>query len=217
MTPSAELRDRVLRAAASQPSPTRSQVRLRNLALLVSGLIVPLLVFHAWGGMRPTGRPQELILETAGGAAIVAGTVLVVVLGRGRSMLGRPGMWLLAAALATPVALFAWKFGVSSLHPGMTVEWPERVGFRCLRLSCLMAAWPLVALVMTRRGSDPTHPRLTGAAIGAAVGACVWVLVDLWCPVAYVPHLVLGHLLPFTLTTLMGFWLGGAAIALRGK
>lgn len=215
MTPSADLRQRVLAAAARTPSPTRAQVRLRNLALLVSGIVVPLVVFFGWGGIRPTGRPNSLIVETAGGAISIAAVVAIVALRRGRSMLGRAGPWLLAAAVVTPIALFAWKLGISSTYPDGTVEWPERVGFRCLRLSCMTAVWPLAAFIMTRQGSDPTHPRLTGAAIGAAVGACSWVLVDLWCPVAYVPHLLLGHLLPFALTTFVGFWLGGAIIKLR--
>jgi hypothetical protein len=69
---------------------------------------------------------------------------------------------------------------------------------------------------MIRRRSDPTHPRLSGAAIGAAVGAFTWVFVDLWCPVAYVPHLLLGHILPLVATTVAGAWLGGLAIGLRG-
>jgi hypothetical protein len=43
------------------------------------------------------------------------------------------------------------------------------------------------------------------------------VLVDLWCPVAYVPHLLVGHVLPLVATTLTGAWLGGRLIALRGK
>ncbi len=215
MGPSADLRARVLQAAANERAPTRNQVRVRNTLLVISGFIVPVVVFFAWGGVRPTGRPNELMIETAGGAIAIAATVAVIALDRGRSMLGRAGVWLMAAAVVTPILLFFWKFGISSLHDGMTVEWPERKGFRCLRLSCLMAAWPLVAFVMTRRGSDPTHPRLTGAAIGAAVGACVWVFVDMWCPVAYVPHLLIGHVLPFVGTTLLGFWLGGVAIALR--
>lgn len=215
MASSADLRARVLAEAGRTPSPTRAQVRLRNLALLISGIVLPLVVFVCWGGVRPTGRPDSLIFETAGGAAAVALVVVIVALRRGRSMLGRAGSWLLAAAVVTPIVLFAWKVGISSAYPNGTVDWPERVGFRCLRLSCLTAVWPLAAFVMTRQESDPTHPHLTGAAIGAAVGACSWVLVDLWCPVAYVPHLLLGHLLPFTLTTLAGYWLGGAVIGLR--
>lgn len=210
-----DFRARVLAAATQEPSPTRTQMRLRNLALLTSGFIVPLVVFFGFGGIRPTHRPGDLILETAGGALLIAATVVVIALRRGQSMLGRPGTWLIALALATPVVLFLWKIGISSLFPGMMVKWPERPGFRCLRLSCLLAAWPLIAIIVTRRGSDPTHPRLTGAAIGAAVGACVWVLVDLWCPVSYVPHLFLGHILPLVGTTLLGTWLGGVAIAVR--
>ena len=130
--------------------------------------------------------------------------------------LGRTGTILLTLALLTPVLMFLWKVVISSGFDGMMVRWPERPGFRCLRLSCLMAAWPLVALVVTRRGSDPVHPHLTGAAIGAAVGACAWVFVDLWCPVAYVPHLMLGHVLPLLLTTAAGTLLG-KFIGVRGR
>jgi hypothetical protein len=214
---SAELRSRVLAEAARSPAPTRSQVRARNAALLVSGFVVPVAVFLLFGGARPGPRPPALMVETGGGAALIAITVAVLALSRGRSMLGRAGVWLVVLGLLTPVALFAWKVIVSSGYPGMMAEWPERAGFRCLRLSCLMAGWPLVAFVMTRRGSDPTHPRLTGAAIGAAVGACVWVLVDLWCPVAYVPHLFLGHVLPLALTTLLGATFGGHVIGVKSR
>jgi hypothetical protein len=217
MTPSADLRSRVLQAASQERSPTRGEVRVRNAALLVSGVVVPIVVFLAYGGVRPTSRPETLIAETALGAAAIAITAAVVALGRGRSMLGRAGIWLLSLAILTPIVLFAWKVGVSAQYPGMMVSWVERPGFRCMRLSCLLAAWPLVAFVMTRRASDPTHPRLTGAAIGAAVGACVWVFVDLWCPVAYVPHLLLGHVLPLVATTLVGTWLGGRVIAVRAR
>jgi hypothetical protein len=217
MQPSAELRSRVLDAASRELAPTRAQVRARNTALLVSGFVVPVVIFVLYGGLRSGPRPGSLILETAAGAGVVALTVLVVALTRGRSMLGRAGVWLLALALVTPIVLFAWKVGVSSLYPGMMDRWPERPGLRCLRLSCLMAVWPLVAIAMTRRGSDPTHPRLTGTAIGAAVGACIWVFVDLWCPVAYVPHLLLGHVLPFVLTTAMGTWIGGNMVALKAR
>jgi hypothetical protein len=216
MTPSADLRSRVLAAASRERSPTRAEVRLRNLALLVSGVGLPLLVFFWWGGLRATHRPGGLILETAGGAVVVALTALIVAISRGRSMLGRAGIWLLMLAVATPIVLFTWKIVISSQFPGAMVQWPERVGFRCLRLSCLMAAWPLVAFVMTRRGSDPTHPVLTGASVGAAIGAGTWVFVDLWCPVAYVPHLLLGHVLPCVLSTAVGALFGKYFLAVRG-
>jgi hypothetical protein len=190
---------------------------MRNAALLVTGIIVPLLVFFAWGGLRQAPRPDLLVWETAGGGAAVAATLCIIALRRGRSMLGRTGSVLLAIAVLTPVVSFTWKITTSSQFDGMTVEWPTRIGFKCLRLACLTAAWPLVAAVLVRRGTDPTHPRLTGAAIGAAIGSCSWVLVDLWCPVAYVPHLLVGHVLPLAATTALGAWLGGRLIALRGR
>jgi hypothetical protein len=78
-----------------------------------------------------------------------------------------------------------------------------------------MAAVPLLVLVAARRETDPLHPARTGAALGSALGALVWVLVDLNCPVAYVPHLLLGHVLPLVSITLLGGALGERFIALR--
>jgi hypothetical protein len=45
----------------------------------------------------------------------------------------------------------------------------------------------------------------------------VWVLVDLQCPVAYLPHLLLGHVLPLVTATLIGAWLGHRLIAVRAR
>jgi hypothetical protein len=212
--PSAHLRALVLAAAQREPAPTRGAVRARTAALLASGLVLPVVVFLLFGGLRASPRPGFLILGTAAGAAIMAAVALAIALSRGRSMLGRPGATLAAVVVVTPAVLLVWKMLVSSRYPGMTVEWPERIGLRCLRLSFLMAAWPLVAFPLARRGTAPTHPHLAGAAIGAATGAVVWVLVDLWCPVAYGPHLLLGHVAPALLATAAGAWLGGLVLGL---
>lgn len=214
MNPSAELRARVLDAVRRDRVPGRAEVRARNAKLFASAIVVPLVLFLVSGGVRSSSRPALLVLSTSVGSAVVAVTALMVVFRRGRSMLGRPAPLLLGLAVVIPVVLLAWKLGVSARFPGMMERWPERTGFRCLLLSCLMVAWPLTAVVLVRRGSDPVHPRLTGAAIGAAVGACVWVAVDLWCPVAYVPHVVLGHALPLVLSIALGTWLG-RFVALR--
>ena len=216
MLPSDDFRSRALAAAQRAPLVTRRAVRFRNTALFVSGFMVPVGLFLVSGGARPGGRPDVLMTETAVGAAAIALTMLVLATARGRSTLGRSGSLLFALAILAPVAMFAWKYLVSSRFPGMTDAAPDRPGFRCLELSGLLSAWPLVALVMTRRGTDPVHPHLTGAAIGAAVGACAWVFVDLWCAVAYVPHLLLGHVLPLVACTLVGAALG-EVIALRGR
>jgi hypothetical protein len=44
----------------------------------------------------------------------------------------------------------------------------------------------------------------------------VWVLVDLWCPVAYLPHLLLGHVLPLALAVGAGAMLGRFVLGLPG-
>jgi len=207
------LRAQVIDRSTREPSPTRGQLALRHRIVLGIALIVPLLSFIVLGGIRVGPRPDELVLQTALGSALLAALVAVVGVGRGRSMLGRPRSWLLTQVLLTPVSLFGWRVLVSVRYPQMMVEWVERPGFRCFTLSVLLASMPLLGLIWRRRGSDPVHPRLTAAAVGAAVGAGTWVLVDLWCPVGYVPHLLLGHVLPLLLLIFLSALIGGRVIA----
>ena len=161
--PSSALRARVLLAASQKDAATRQRVKRRDALLAFSACLVPLLVFAAFGGVREGPRPQALVLQPALGAAALALAATVVGFSRGRSTLGRAGIWSLGLMFATPAALFGWKVLMSAQFDNMMVNWPARVGFRCLGLSCLMAVWPLAAFLIARRASDPVHPALTGA------------------------------------------------------
>jgi len=208
-----ELRAKVIELSAREPSPTRAELRLKQRVVLSIVLLVPLLIFMAWGGIRVGPRPDRLVLQTALGSAVLSAGVAIVALGRGRSMLGRPRSWLLAQVLLTPVLLLGWRVLSSVSYPNMMARWVERPGLRCFTLSMILALAPLLGVLWLRRGSDPVHPRLTAAAFGAAVGAGAWVLVDLWCPVGYVPHLLLGHVLPLLLLIALSALLGSRVIA----
>lgn len=62
-----------------------------------------------------------------------------------------------------------------------------------------------------------SHAALRGAAAGAAIGAMIWGLVDLNCPVAHVPHLLLGHVLPLLLASVVGAALAEPVLSLRSR
>jgi hypothetical protein len=96
------------------------------------------------------------------------------------------------------------------------VPWADRPGERCLALSLLVAAGPLLSFLAIR-GSAPAQPALNGAVIGIAAGACAWVAADLWCPVAYVPHVLLGHVLPLGVLAGAGALLGRGLLAPRSR
>jgi hypothetical protein len=211
---SAQLRAQVLEQSLREPSPTRARLRLQQGGVLAFAILVPLLVFVAWGGIRVGPRPSGLVLQTALGSAVLAAGFAVVGLGRGRSMLGRPRSWLLAQVLLTPLLLLGWRVLFSARYPNMMTQWLDRPGLRCFTLSMILALAPVLALLWVRRGSDPMHPRLTGAVIGAVAGAFAWVLVDLWCPVGYVPHLLLGHVFPLLLLIALSALMGGRIVAI---
>jgi hypothetical protein len=208
----AQLRAQVIERSAREPSPTRAQLASHARVVLGMVLTVPLLSFVALGGIRLGPRPKELVLQTALGSAVLALLFWIVGVARGRSMLGRPRSWLLTQVLLTPLSLFGWRVLSSARYPQTMVEWADRPGFRCFMLSAFLACAPLLGLIWLRRSSDPVHPRLTAAAVGAAVGAGTWVLVDLWCPVGYVPHLLLGHLLPLLLLILLSALIGSRVV-----
>lgn len=229
---SAELRARVLAAVAAEPSPTRATVHRRNalINMVAAATGMGAFVVFAWlmsdgqllrlgGEVAPHQHLQRsvwLVATTAGGALGIAAMALWLALSRGGSMLGRSRHWLLYGGALIPLGLFAWKVACSLIFGYAMVSWPGRPGLRCLSLSLLVAVGPLLAFLATRR-SAPVHPALNGAAMGVAAGACAWVAVDLWCPVAFVPHLVLGHVLPLFILAGTGALLGQALLSVRGR
>ncbi len=213
----AELRSQVLTRASAEPAPTRRDVRLQTRLVVGLALAVSLLVFLAWGGVRAGPRPSRMVLETTAGSAVLAIGVAILAVGRGRSMLGRPKPWLALLAVSTPILLFGWRLLMTARYPGMDAEWSTRPGLRCFVLSAMLAITPLLGLLWLRRGSDPLHPRLTAAGFGAAAGAAAWVLVDLWCPVGYVPHLLLGHVAPVVALTALSALIGSRSVGLRKR
>ena len=73
----------------------------------------------------------------------------------------------------------------------------------------------LAAFLFLRRGSDPVHPRASGAALGAAAGAWASVLIHLHCPVAATDHVLLGHLAPVLFLSLAGVLVGRRLLGVR--
>ena len=228
---SAELRARVLAAATAEPSPTRAAVRRRNMLIGVvaaaSGigafLIFAMLMSESHllrlGGevvpQQRLERPVWLVVATVGGALGVAATAVWLALGRGRSMLGRSPRWLLYGGVLIPVSLLVWKVIGSLAFGDAMVAWPERPGERCLSVAAPVTGGALLSLAIRRHA--PVRPALNGAVIGFAAGACAWVAADLWCPVAYVPHLLLGHVLPVLVLAGAGALLGRTLLSLRHR
>lgn len=211
------LRARVLELARRQPAPTRAQFATRKWLITLATLSVSLLAFQAAGGVRAAPRPTALIVETAVGASLVGIAIAWLGLGRGHSVWGRPRAWLASAVLLAPVLLLGITVAVSSRYPAMFADWHTRPGFRCMGLSAALAVAPLFGALWLRRGSDPVHPHWSAAAIGATVGAGVWVLVHLWCPVGHVPHLFVGHVFPLVALIVLSAAIGGKVLAVRAR
>jgi len=202
---SATARQKVLDYAASAPSPTRRELGRHRFvagaaAALWTGTV--LLVFH---GVRIAPRPDWLFAATALGSALLAGVAVWLVAHRGEHMLGRSLATLVAVVGVVPLALFAWKVGVTACAQGMLEPFEGRTGVRCFFVSLLSGLGPFAALLWARHGSVLEHAQLYGVATGVAVGAIGWTVNELRCQVGYVPHVLLGHVLPIVVFSLIGF------------
>jgi len=207
--PTPDLKRRVLAAVQTEPAPTQSAVRQRGWLTFFICATIALAIFAEAGGVRPYDRPGLLIVWTCVGWIVAASAAAALGVARGRSMLGRSTRSLVLLIVALPLALLAWKIGVTVLlDPQMLAPWPGRPGFRCLGLSLAMAAPLLVAFIVMRRRSDPVHPGIAGAVLGITAGVAAGTLVDLWCPIAYLPHVLLGHILPLLAVASVGAWAG---------
>jgi hypothetical protein len=211
--PSADVKMNLLREVEGVPSSPRPVESKRAARLVAGSLLLSFIAFVAYGGVRITGRPPSLVIGTIAGTAIIAALAMWAMIGRGRAMVGRASTWLTAVAIVSPLALLAWKIVWSAQYEHGLDRIDGRVGFRCLGFTLTLGAFPLAALLFSRRGTDAVHPGRAGMGIGVALGLAAATLVDAWCPVAYVPHLLLGHVLPLVVLGAAGLWLGRKILA----
>jgi hypothetical protein len=210
---SPEFKSRLLAQVREVPAPTRKETLRRQTWLFAAGLAGALVLFFIKGGLRVTGRPPSLIALTSLGTAVFVGVGMWLLFTRGPSGLRRPRAVLIGAGLLSTVAFVAWRYGVSAAY-GRVGIWPDRVGLRCLSLAVMTGGLMLFAALMSWRRTEAVTPISTGAAFGAGAGLGSALLVDLWCPVSYVPHLLLGHVLPILILSVAGGLIGGRVLSL---
>jgi hypothetical protein len=208
-------RSRILASVSAIPAPTRRELLRRQAWLVLVGVAGALTLFFLEGGLRATGRPPSLVAWTSLGTSCFVGVGMWFLFTRGRSGLRRGWAVLGLATLAPAVAFVLWRYGLGSLYQ-LASPWPTRPGYRCFAMSVATGAIPLFAALMAWRHVDPMTPRATGAAFGAGAGLGSALLIDLWCPVSYVPHLLIGHVLPIAVLAVVGAAVGGRILgALR--
>ena len=224
VAPPEELFLRVRSAVAATPA-AKTTTRLR---IVVAAAVVPVLtaavllgashiVYHRPALRIHDGTPVTVHLVVV--LLLIVGLTLsatLVALGRGQRGLGSGAVALfLVAILVTPI--YAVLTLVDPVEMSRTLDaslaplspW----GPRCLSISIAVGLLVLFSFTAALRRSAPAASRLRGAAVGAAAGAWAGLGVFVFCPAVEVHHLLVGHVLPIAVFTLIG--LVGIPRALR--
>jgi hypothetical protein len=216
MHPSPDAKRLLLEATRRIPSPTRQQARLRTWLVLPAATLVGIAMYFAFDGPRHGGgRAPALALAGTMSWTVVAALSTWVALGREPAASWRSRAALMAVAAGTPGVLFVLMLAFGLMQTDPRLAHPEAIGFYCLGLTLAVGAVPLLLLLRIRRGSDPVHPATMGAALGSACGAFAGIFVEMWCPVARPPHVLLGHVLPIVVLALVGASLGPRALGMH--
>lgn len=205
-----DLKARILAAAAATPSTTRKQGRRFAALVIVLAIGSSLALFELAGGLAHSrDRPLGQTVRLADGWGLVSSLLTWLVVGRGGSTLARSPPVLLGATAASPIALYAWM----RHFPDWGASGDNEVA--CLLMTLAFAAAPLAAFMLLRKGLEPSHPTLLGAAAGAMSAAWGAVLVFLWCPQTDALHTLVGHVLPNIVLIALGGAIGSSTLAPR--
>ena len=210
MNAAVSLKERVLAAAAAQPSPTRRKGARRGWMLLGLSVVAGIALLEVAGGVAHSrDRPLSETVRLADGWALASAALTWLTLRR-RAMSSTDPRLLVAATLATPVVLYAWigRFVGPLPEPIGPPDWP------CFAFTMAAAATPLASFLYGFRGIEPDRPEILGAAAGAASGAWGGVLALLWCPLTNPWHALIGHAAPITVMTVIGSVLGARSLGL---
>lgn len=208
--PPAELKGRLMAAAAREPSTPPGSWG-RRLAVTIAGgalwLAVMLMVKgfrHDWGELPPA--PWSL---TVAALVLSAAVATVVALRRGPAMVGAgvgalsPVVWGLPLALVVLVSVVD-PCGPSTEQASEGGHLADAAG--CMALTVL-AALPLLGLgLLLLRGLTLSRPAVIGGALGLAAATWAHAVVRMHCPIGGADHALLGHLLPALPLMAVGAW-----------
>ncbi|MBS2013992.1 MAG: DUF1109 family protein [Deltaproteobacteria bacterium] len=204
-----DLRARVLAAAKNEPSPTRDDHRRRVVLVVAITVVAVALSFFAMGGFRAGSRPIEMIAFTSSFAMVAALAVGKVASPPRGSMLARPRAQLVTASVVAAPLLALVALAAAAAWPGPSSEIvSERVHLACGAMTFVQGVLPLLALFLTRRGTDPVAPAMTGAALGMTAGGWTAMMAYMRCPHAAATHCIVAHVGPTILLTGVGAVLG---------
>lgn len=212
------LRQDLLAAVANQPSPTRADVITRRAAWLVLGLVLILGVALLHGIPEPTAaRPLTYLFVSAAIALAAAALATRWVLTADASSLGRPRSSLRRLALLLPITL---AFGALLANASAPETWnlPGRswsLHGICIFIYLGLGGALLLIFLFGLKPLDPIAPAVTGAALGAAVGAWTTLAVTLQCPSADPIHALATHVAPGLVLIALGAALGRRVLTFR--
>jgi len=214
--PSADLRARVLSEIAKTPARTRGEHRKRIALIAGVGALATTSLFFMMGGFVKGTRPIELVAFTAGFGLVAAIVLTRMSSGVTGSMLGRPRQSLLiGCVVAAPILALVALMAAAMWPHHAAEEVPTQAHLGCGLATIVQGALPLVALIIPRRGSDPVHPAITGAALGMTAGAWTAMMAYLRCPHAQALHCIAAHVIPTIVLTIAGALLGHALLKIR--
>lgn len=215
--PSDRLYERVRHAIANTPAATtRTRTRILVALAVVPALTTAVvLIASEWVYGQPAAG---LDIDVASSDAAM--TILALLVGlasistlfalwQARGGLGIAATWLISiAALVVPV--YAALTVLQPLHSGaaddvaLTGVAISPWGWRCIFIATVVSASTLAIFAVALRRAVPAAGSLRGAALGAAAGAWGGLAVFAFCPSGGLQHLLVGHVLPIALFTILG-------------
>jgi len=215
MYPPEDLFSRIRTAVAATPAP-KTSTRLRITVAMAAVpivtaavlLVASQIVYHRPAlrvdlGTHPTFQLLMVLLLVVG----LTLSATIVAAGRGARRLGSGATYLLLAALLVTPIYAALTLVIPLEGSGATAASLAELSpwaLRWLAIAVTVRLLVFVSFTAALRRSAPVASRLRGAALGAAAGALAGLGVFLFCPATEHRHLLVGHVLPIAILTLLG-------------
>lgn len=189
---------------------TRTRTRILAALVIVPVLTTIIVLIASETVYRQPAAGLGIAVSSATGALMIlvllAGLALtstLFALWQGRGGLGIGSTWLVSiTALVVPV--YTALTVLQPLHSGAADGAISPWGWRCLFIATLVSASVLAIFAAALRRAVAVASGLRGAALGAAAGAWGGLAVFAFCPSGELQHLLVGHVLPIAVFTLVG-------------